>query len=155
VRSAGPERRPTQALRTSVPCLLGAVAAVQQPTAGHAQLGGHGAGQQFGLVVPATASTSAAGWRPGDDIHLADAHAPHHQAGDVASDRAPVAVLEPVNDLPSDALERQRGHDAGLADLGRCAGQREAAAVAERIARLVAAGTESGEEHGGIGTRRV
>lgn len=154
--TARPERRAVETLGTTVPRLRSAtVAAVQEPTTRHAQLRGDGTRQQLRLVVPATAGALAAGRRPRDHIDPADAHPTHHEPGQLTGDQPAVAVLQTVHDLAGHAFERQRSHDAGLADLGRCAGEREATAVAQGGTGLVAAGAECGEEHGGICTRGV
>ena len=94
------------------------MAAVQQPPARHTQLGSHSPGQQLGLVVPACPGPSAAGGCPRHHVDLADAQAAHHHPRDLASNLAAVAVLQTMNDLACYTFERQRGQDAGLADLG-------------------------------------
>ena len=131
------------------------MATEEQAPAGHAQLSGHRPGEQLGLVVPAGTGAGTTGGRPGDQIDGANLEAKHHEPSQLAGDEPAIAVLETVHHLAGHPLEREGGKNAGIADLGRCAGQREAAAVAERGAGLVATGTERGEEHGGIGTRRV
>ena len=144
-----------QTLGAGVARLGSAMAAVQQPPARHTQLGRNSSGQQLGLVVAALACPSRAGGRPGDDIDLADPNPAHHQPGQLASHGAPVAILQPVHHLTGNPLERQGRGDARVADPGGCAGQGEATTVAESGPGLVAPGAERGEEHGGIGTRRV
>jgi len=131
------------------------VAAIQQAPARHPQLGGDCPGEQLGLVVPAPARPSAAGGRPRDHVDRTDPHAPNHQAGQLPGDLATVAVLQPVHHLAGNPFERQRCDDAGIADLRRSGGERETATMTERLAGLIAAGAECGEEHGGIGTRGV
>ncbi len=149
------ERRAVQPLRPRMTGLREPMAAVQQTPARHTQLGRDGPGQQLGLVVPTRPSAAPAGGRPCHDVDLAQPHATNHQPRQLPRDETPIAVLEPVDDLTSNALERQGCHDTGLADLGRRAGERETTAVAQRGARLITAGAKGSEDHGAICTRRV
>jgi hypothetical protein len=155
VRGAGAEPRPVQTLRAGVAGLGRAVRAVEQAPARHAQLACDGAGEQLGLVEPAGAGASRTGGRPGDDVDRGHRDPTHEELGKLLGRGASVAVLEAEHHLPGDAVERERGGDATIAHLGRCAGEGEAAAMTQSGAGLVATGTRGGEEHGAITTRRV
>ena len=152
---AGTKRRTQQPLGTRLTSLRRSVAAVEQAPARHAKLGRHRSREQLGLVVPPRPGPHTAGGRPRDNVDLAHPQTANHEPRQLAGNRAPIAVLETVDHLARDTLKRQRCHDARLAELGRRAGEREAAAVAERGTGLIATGAEDGEDHGGISTRRV
>jgi hypothetical protein len=153
------EDRALQPLGPGAAGLLGAVGAVQQAPAGHAQLAGDGPGQQLGLVVPPAAHAGRPGGRPGDDVHTAGLEAGHDQLGQVWCGAAAIAVLQTEDDLARQPFERQRGTNPAVAELGGRTGEGEPAATAQHLPGLVAAGAdgrEQGAEHHGVsGTRRV
>ena len=68
----GPKRRTDEAIGTRLARLRRAVGPVQQPPARDAELTGDGAGDGFGLVVPAAAHAASAGRRPGDDVDMGE-----------------------------------------------------------------------------------
>ena len=157
VRTVGarPKRRALQPLGASVSGLSSAVGAVEQPPTRYTELDSDRPGEQLCLVVPTRAGASTAGGCPCDHVDFADSQTAHHQPRQLSGHLAAIAVLEAMNDLARHALERQRSHDARLADLGRCTGERETAAVTEGGAGLITTGAKGGEDHGAISTRSV
>jgi len=153
--SSRPKRRTLQPLRPRMARLRSPMAAVEQPPARHSQLGSHSPGQKLRLVVPACPGPSAAGGCPRHHVDLADPQTAHHHPRKLAGNLSAIAVLQAMYNLSCHTLERQCGHDAGLADLRRCAGEREATAVTQRGAGLITTGAKGGEDHGAICTRRV
>jgi hypothetical protein len=139
-RATRPELRAIEPLGAAAPGLRGAVGAIEQAATRQPQLSRHRTREQFGLVEPAVCQTRPAGGRPGDHIdrHVGQAEAADHEAGQVASHRTPVAVLQRQQAAARRAIERHGGRDAVGIEHGAGGRQREATGPAQVVAGLVA-----------------
>ena len=68
-------------------------------------------GQQLGLIEAAPGRPAAAGGGPGDDVHLREPGPGDHLTGQHGCRGPAVAVLQPNDQLPADAVEGQRSPD--------------------------------------------
>jgi uncharacterized membrane protein YczE len=127
--------------------------AIEHAPTRHTQLPGNRPSQQFGLVEPALADATGAGGCPRDHIDLAATGRPEplgHDARQQMRHTALVAVLQAEHHLAPDSLEREGGEYPTLGRDRRGARQREATAMAQEGAGLIATGAGGGEEHGRI-----
>jgi hypothetical protein len=143
----------------------GSRCSLEQPARRQTELAGDLASDQFRLVEPAPASTRRARGRPGHDIDVAPRsdslghEAVDEQTSEMAGELAPIAVLEPQDDIADTPGERQGGDDPAVGPAERRAwrrtGEREAAGSAQGHTRSVASGTTGLEEHASSSSQRV
>ena len=104
----GAERRPVESSRPAAAGLrIAPTFPLEEAAAGHAELAGDLAGDQLRLVEPPRTPAGRARRCPRDDIgtRARPGHAVDEQAGEMGGDGAPVAVLEPEEDLAGPAGE--------------------------------------------------
>jgi uncharacterized membrane protein YczE len=150
-RATRPELRAIEPFGATAPGLRCAVGTVEQAATRQPQLARHRTGEQFGLVEPTVRLAGPAGGRPGDhvDRHVGQAEPADHEAGQVASDRAAVAVLQRQQAAARHAVERHGGRDAVEIEHGTGGCQREATGPAQVGAGLVACGAAVEEDSRG------
>lgn len=150
---AGPEDRSVETSRAVAAGLWEIVTlALEEPPAGHTQLGGDSSGHELGLIEAPASAAPPARRRPRDHVDVGRPDAGGEQpideeTGDVVTELATVAVLEPQDDVARPAGEGQRRDDVARPRQRDRGGKGEPAGTAQHRTDTITTSTTGVEDH--------